>query len=384
MQEELDVSRPLDWETLEQTLPRSWRDLAVELGLIHPVPPQLKAKVKDISEILRLVLYQVATNSGLEQTVASFAAVGLLAISFVALHKWLKKIGPYLEQLVARMVAQEHAVFAPERWAGYELIVGDASCVERPGAKGTTGRVHYALRLTDLRPVEVHVTDETGGETLRRFSPKPDQLWILDRGYANAPSIAHGRAHGADVLIRHNRWSLPLYDIKGKLLDIQRKLDGLSKPGRVREWKAWAYLDNEKKDHPIAGRLIAVRLPSEKAAQARQRVRQEHGSKATEEQLWMAEFVVLFTTIPAARLSADLIVELYRLRWQIELEFKRAKSIEGLDKLPNFLPETIHSWICAKLLLQQMLRAVAIRCSANAFSPGALGTALLEAQPQAA
>lgn len=380
--QDLDVSRPLDWEGIEEVLPSQWRELAVEHGLMgRKLPAHLGAKVKDISEIVRMVLYQVATNSGLESATAAFAAVGLLTISYVALHKWMKKIGPYLQELVARMVSEEHAVFAPERWAGYEVIATDATCVERPGAKGTTARVHYALRLTDLRPVEVHITDETGGETLRRFQTESGQLWIGDRGYANAPSIAHATGRGADVLIRHNRWSLPLYDIRKKLLDIRKKLARLGKPGCVSEWKAWVHPD---KGEPVAGRLVAVRLPANKASEARKRVRKEHGSHASDEQLWMAEFVVLFTTVPSSKLKADQIVELYRLRWQVELEFKRAKSVMGLDKLPNFLPETIVSWIAAKLLLQQILRAIAIRCCTDSIPPSAIAQSILTSQSCAA
>lgn len=379
---EIDVTRPLDWQTLEQALPARWRELAVEHGLMgRKLPPHLGAKVKDIGEVVRLALYQVATNSGLEATTAAFAAAGLLAISHVSLHQWLRKIGPYLQDLVGRMVVEEHTAFAPERWAGYEVIALDASCVERPGAKGTTARLHYALRLADLRTVEAHITDDKGGETLRRFHPEPKQLWIGDRGYANAPSVERAAGRGAAVLIRHNRWSLPLYDIRGKPLDVRAKLKGLGKPGRVREWMALVHPD---KADPIMGRLVAVRLPANKANEARQRVRDEYGARASEEQLWMAEFVVLFTTVSASELTAEQIVLLYRLRWQVELEFKRAKSVMGLDKLPNFLPETITSWIAAKLLLQQILRAVAVRCSADAIPPSAVGQALLATQSRAA
>ena len=155
----------------------------------------------------------------------------------------------------------------------------------------------------------------------------------------------------------------------------------MNKPGRVREWKAWVHPDKGK---PIAGRLIAFRLPADKVSEARKRVRKEHGAKTSEEQLWMAQFVVIFTTVSNSKLTADQIVELYRLRWQVELEFKRAKSLAGLDRLPNFLPETIISWIAAKLLLQQILRAVAVRCSTGAFSPSAIAQAILSPQPRAA
>ncbi len=140
------------------------------------------------------------------------------------------------------------------------------------------------------------------------------------------------------MLVRYNRGSLPLYDAKGNPLDVPAKLARLRKPGRVREWAAYVHpadLD------PIAGRLCAVRLPPDKAEEARRRLRKEHGGKVSKESLIAAGFVVVFTTAPQARLSKDRILELYGLRWQVELHIKRDKSIARLDKLPNFRPDTI-------------------------------------------
>ena len=79
----------------------------------------------------------------------------------------------------------------------------------------------------------------------------------------------------------------------------------------------------------------------------------------------MAEFVILFTTVPRDRLVTDQIMELYGLRWQLELSIKRDKSIAGLDRLPNFRDDTIRSWILAKLLLTQVARKIATPESAN-------------------
>src|SRR4029434_10431056 len=104
----------------------------------------------------------------------------------------------------------------------------------------------------------------------------------------------------------------------------------------------------------MAGSLCAVRLPADKAAEARARVRKELGKDVTEEALEIADFVVVFTTVPKTIFTLEQIFELYRLRWQVELKNKRDKSIEGLDTLPNFRPDTIHAWLCAKLLAQQI------------------------------
>jgi Transposase DDE domain len=161
---------------------------------------------------------------------------------------------------------------------------------------------------------------------------------------------------GADALVRYNRGALPLYDTAGKPVDVLEKLAALRKPGRPREWQAFVHLDDDRK---IQGRLVCVRLPKDKAEEARARARREQGAAITDNTLRMAEFVVVFTTVPRAKLDTEAILELYRLRWLLELEFKRDKSITGLDRLPNFRPDTIHSWICAKLLLHQIARRLA-------------------------
>jgi hypothetical protein len=374
-----------DWSTIEALLPGRWRELAVELKLVRPsLPAHLGTKVTDIGQVLRLVFYQVGNNCGLELATAAFAAAGILAISFVALHKWMKKLGPYLQHLLAQRVAVEHGVFAAERWAGYEVIACDATAVMRPGAKQTTARVHYALRLADLRTVEVHVTDDKGGETLRRFHPECGQLWVLDRGYANPPGIAHAVRCKADVLVRYNRGALPLYDGHGRLLDVSALVAKLRKVDRPREWAAWVELTEGKRVERIKGRVCAVRLPAAKAEEARERIRREQGADATQETLAMAEFVVVFTTVPRTPLTCDLILALYRARWQVELDFKRSKSITGLDRLPNFRPDTIASWISAKLLLHQILRKLSSAAPDGAFSPSAIADACIRPMPQVA
>jgi len=368
----MEESRALDWTTIASQLPADYEARAATRKLVKPkLPRHLGAKVTSIGQILRLVLYQVARNIGQQPAAAAFAAAGLLTISHVALHKWMKKLGAYLAELVAVMVAETHASFAPTRWGGRELIIVDATCVQRPGAKGATARIHRALRLTDLRVVAAEVTDDRGGETFKRFSPCANQLWIGDRVYANPPGVAWLRDHGAHVLVRYNRGALPIYSANGSAIDVLGKLAELRKPGRSREWTVFVHRDNGER---IEGRLCAVRLPKDKADQARVRLRREQAGVLTAESLAMADFVVLFTTVPRAEMQLDQLMELYRMRWQVELDFKRDKSTTGLDLLPNFLPETIESWIYAKLLLHQITRRLAD--SGSATSPSAVAEAL--------
>lgn len=347
-----------DWPMIEAQLPSNWR----ELGRAHGLDPAARSrqppgcKIRDLGVVLRLVLFHVGANVALATTTAMAAAADLATISPVALHLWMRRIGPWLASLLGALTDAAEK-FGPARWAGYDIRIVDATVVSRPGCKGTTARVHYAIRLTDLQPLYEEVTDETGGETFRRFSHMagPKELWLGDRAYGSPPGIAAMTAAGSAVLVRWNRGALPLYDALGASLDVGAKLARLRHCGKPRDWAAWIH----PKDGPvIRGRLCAVRLPPDKAEEARVRARREQGTKVTAETLKMAEFVVVFTTVPKDLLVADQILELYRLRWQVELTIKRDKSIAGLDRLPNFRDDTIKSWILAKLLLTQVARKI--------------------------
>jgi hypothetical protein len=361
------------WDTIKAKLPVGWKELAVEMGLIRPRPTHLGAKVTDIEQVLRPVLHHV-TGVSLRMTTALSAAAGLVSLSAVALHKWMCKLGPYLAVLLARMLETDR--FSATRWAGYQLVVGDATTVQRPGATGTTARVHYALTLPDLRCRHREVTDDKEGETARRFPAEAGELWIFDRAYSNPPSIAWIHEHGAAILVRYCRGSLPLFAATGDQLDVDHLV--CNTVGFDGEWERPAFVHGPG-GKIIEGRLCWVRLPAEKAEEARERVRREHGERANPVALQMAEFIIVFTTVPSERLSVALVLELYRARWQVELEFKREKSIGDLDLLPNFRPDTIHAWICANLLLQEIARRIAT--PDRAFPPSALRAALVPPVP---
>lgn len=357
-----------DWELITAQLPADWRELAENMGLLEERPEHIGAKVDDIEPILRLVLYQAGASDSLRATVARGAALGLLAISHVALHKWMRKLGAYLGALLSRMVAT--ASFAPEKWHGFDLIAGDATTVQRPGSKGTTARVHYALRLSDLTPRHIEVTDEHGGEKAQRFRAESEELWLLDRGYSNPAGVAAIRDRGAHIIVRVNRATLPLYDQRGQRINIMAQLRKTDAREHVRQCRAFVHVG----EHKIPGRLCWVRLPQDKAANARERARREAEGPCDDDTLFAAEFVLVFTTV-LHELSATQVLTAYRARWQVELDFKRSKSIRELDRLPNFLPQTIHSWICAKLLLQ--LVAVRIASPAAAIPPSGAGITIL-------
>ena len=79
---------------IEAQLPPEWRELAEGMRLIRDYPPHMNTKIKDIGDLLRVVLHYV-TGSSLRMTAALASAAGIVVLTSVALHKWMKKLGPY-------------------------------------------------------------------------------------------------------------------------------------------------------------------------------------------------------------------------------------------------------------------------------------------------
>ncbi|MCW5831701.1 MAG: transposase [Labilithrix sp.] len=230
----------------------------------------------------------------------------------------------------------------------------DASAVCSPGAETTDARLHVEMRVTDLDFITVRVEDVSVGETLKLFPWQPGQLAVGDRIYCNPPGIRAVVGRGADVLVRLNRGALPLCTPSGEPFDLMTWLRSLR--GNTASETDVVVRDSKGKLDDVRGRVVAIRLPAVQAEKARARLARERGSKVSELEREIASYVVLFTTVPKSRLNANLCLELYRLRWQIELLFKRWKSLCGFDRLPNYLDDTITAWLYAKVLLALLMQ----------------------------
>jgi hypothetical protein len=350
----IDVTSTQGWQTIEAELPENFEELAKKNKVLEV--QYGNAKITSASDLLRLILLHAGADLPLRQTVGIMAEAGGPEVSHVTLHKKMRLAAGFLRDLVACLSHSGTDENTPERWAGYEVTVVDASAFCGPGADSTDARVHFQMRLSDLEILHAAMEDRTVGESFKRFEWQPGQLAVGDRGYCNPPGIGHVVAQGADVLVRVNRASLPLFDGRAHKIDLMQLLRGLRGHRPV---DRWVCVHDREQDELIEGRLIAFRLPAAEAEKARARVRRELGGKASATDLEAAQYVVLFTTVPASRMPTQMCLALYRLRWQVELAFKRWKSLCHFDRLPNYRDDTIKSWLYAKLLLALLMHRIA-------------------------
>lgn len=340
-----------DWGILSSFLPEGWQQKARECGALT------RARgVGGPEALLRILLIHVANGCSLAETSLRAEQLGLGKLNQSAVYRRLRSAEEWLrwmgEQMRASLGFTVPAV-------AQRVIAVDATAICEPGSTGTDWRIHYAVNLTNLQCDFFLLTDVKGGETWRRFPVRKGDVMLGDRGYANPNGVAHVVAAGGEVVVRLNRTALPLFDKDGKRLNavqLARKL----RRNRNLEWEAWVHANGGKK---IAGRLIILRRSQKAAEYARKKLRQQASKKqksVSAEALEAAEYFFLWTTL-AQSWSRTLVLELYRCRWQIELVFKRMKSIMGIGHLPKKHPESCRAWLHGKLftalLVERMIGA---------------------------
>ena len=349
-----------DWAIIEGMLPDGWEDKAEELGAWERVRGFRSKEV-----LLRTLLIHIALGCSLKETAVRASEADFADVSSVALFKRLKKCGEWLRWL-ALGVIEKWLVPSGQVLCSMDLPlkIVDATTVQEPGAKGTSWRVHYAIRLPSLECDQFKVTSPKEGESLERFSIAPGDIVLGDRAYAYRGQIAYVVGQGANVVVRTGLTNLPTYDNQGRPFDLLAHVRRL-RNGEIGDWDVWF----EHEGTVVKGRICAVRksLAARKAARARcLRESSKKGRKVKPETLEAAEYVMVFTTLHHG-FSAEMVMEIYRCRWQVELTFKRLKSLLGLGNLKKFDPEAAKAWLHGKLLVAGLIQALIY--AGRAFSP---------------
>jgi len=301
--------------------------------------------VADAATLLKLAFMYAFCGSSLRQTAALAAANGLADVSDVALLKRFRKCGPWMGQLLGRVLAKHAVASLPEH--EYRLRLVDATSVSGPGSKGTHWRIHLAFDLAAKSISQIDLTDVSGGETLTRFEFAKNDLVIADQGYAHRTGFEYVARAGAFFLVRINWLNTPLERSDGgtvQILDLLRTIPEAAPA----EFPLYFRTGNRT----TAVRLVAIRKSEAAAEKAREKTLRERQKKGVVDPrtLEAAGYTFVLTNLPAETLSCADVLELYRFRWQIELAFKRLKGVVGLDVLPVKDPQLARMYLTTRLL----------------------------------
>lgn len=348
-----------EWRVIQSMLPAGWREAARTQGAFR------RARyVNDPGVLLRLLLFHAVNDGGLRETVAQARASGIVAMSQVALLKRLRSSAAWLAWMGAGLCRDLRE--DPHVPDGLRPRAIDSTTVQGPASRGTEWRVHYALDLVTLTCDWYELTDAHGGELLERTPMHPGDVLLGDRNYFRPAAVRAATKAEAYVVLRL-RWSHPaMQDARG------RRFRALSRARRLRVGQVgeWPVHLRDPEGEALPGRVIVTRLPAPLAAKAERRaarVATKNHRVPDPRSLEATHFVMVFTTLPATRLAAADVLELYRFRWQIELAFKRLKQLLKLSRLPHKDPRAAQGWILAKLVVALILET--LYRTAGAISP---------------
>ena len=353
---------PESWNILRDWLPADLNASARNHGFFR------RARgLQDAECWLRLILMHVAGGLSLEQTVVRARELGLAEVTAVALFKRLRGAQVWLLELTRHLLLEQqrflHRAPLPGR---ARLRVVDATDIQEPGDTGKAWRLHYSLQLPELSCDHFELTDLKGGEKLGRFRFAPGEWVLADRGYSHRAGAASVLAAGAEFIVRWNAPVFPLEDEEGAPFLPLAALRRLAE-NEVQQWPAYFVQAGQR--HRVW--LCVLRkgtLAAERAQRkTKEKARRNRSKQPDPQSLELAQYIMVVTSVAPAACPAAAVLELYRCRWQIELAFKRLKSLLGLGHVPKKDEASAKSWMQAKILTALLIERVL--WEAKIFSP---------------
>jgi hypothetical protein len=333
-------------EKMLELLPEGIEKAAKETGAL-----KRKREIKTAIDLMRLVfIYVVQGMSYLEVSVIA-KMKGIAQISDVGFMKRFSKCEKLIEWLLENLKPQATAHYKkPEKFEKYDIKALDASVVTSGGKVRITHRLHYSIDIFKLKSDQYKITSQKTGESLTNFKIKQSDLYLGDRAYGTKTSMQHCLAGEGNFIFRLKKNAFDIYNKSNKKIDLINKLRSIKKNKTLNLY--CYFIDAEKRLVPI--RVCAMLKPKGIV---------EGPEDDTE---FMNNFIVVVTSILDKNITAKDILGLYRLRWQVELYFKRLKSLMGFGDIPNKTEKNIKIWLNAKLVAAILLEITTAQVD---FSP---------------
>jgi hypothetical protein len=316
-----------------------------------------RRKIRTPGRLLKAILIYL-TGYASRTTVVLAGLSGAGRFSETAFLKRLRQASSWLHELAVGLMKQAIPEWSKPAWLQrFNVRCIDATVVCQPGSKGTDWRLHFSYGLFSLSFDQFRIDGHQLIESFCNFAVQAGDLLIGDRGYARLNGLRHVLQQHGDFIVRLGRRSLALYDLLlSQRLDLLQELAHLHVGEVLDRW-----VIGRDRQGDLRLRICACRLPRHEARRA-QRAALKNAKRKQQrihrETLRWYRYVILVTSVSEAQLSAEQVLALYRLRWQIEIAIKRLKSVIGLSELPCRNKESCRAWLYGKLLLALLVQSL--------------------------
>jgi hypothetical protein len=323
--------------------------------------------ISNPADLMWLMLTHLSQGQTLLNMSALSEAAGIGQLSDVSImnrlincNKWFKWI---LQQLSPASVAD---YLKPKGLENYRVLAVDASDVNSGVSKfSKCWHLHFALEIFTLTSHEFKITDNKTGETLVNFTATKGDLFLADRVYASKKGISHCLSNEADFILRLRSDAFSMYLENGEKADL---LKLLSETGTNEAVDIPVYVDLS--DYGLGMkkmRVCALKKSEQDIEKAMKRIdsKSRQHKKISDGAKQFNEYIAVITSLPCS-VSADEILSAYRYRWQIELYFKRLKSLLGMGEVPKKRADCMEAWLNGKMILALLFEVL---LSKQDFSP---------------
>jgi hypothetical protein len=317
---------------------------------------QRKRGIDNPDNLMMLSMFHLLNGCSLTEISVIAELTKLGKISDVAFMKRFENCNNWFMWITSNIITNGSVRYEKPQWLGkYDVYGVDASDVREKGRSGRLYRLHYMLELFKMKSEQYKITTNKVGETLCNFDVKANDLILGDRGYVSLNGVEHCINNEGSFIFRYRKNSFKLYDDNGEAINLLERLK--THEDTPLDLRAYA---KGSKGEKIALRVCAKRKTPEAIINTSKKLRRrEHKNQAVmgEDTKKFNEYIVLITNLTDNILPED-ILELYRFRWQIEIYFKRLKSIMDFGELPKRREKSVFAWLNGKLMIALLIETI--------------------------
>lgn len=363
-----DVQNDTNWQLILSLAPNNWCELMHSTGIIQR---SSRSEYSDETWFRGLLLHHV-TGKSLRETATIMSVTYDRKITDVAFYKKQKKSGEFFKELSINLLKHLQAIQMYPVAHGLNIRLVDGTNIKEPGVTGSLYRIMYSLSINEFCADYIDVSPVKGkghGESFKRVPVSKNDCMIGDRGYCTYNGIKYIIDKEGYVIVRYAHKNVNLYDLAGHTLPLFHFLKGIKNPGESIDIPILC--SGTDTNNNVRLRLCAIKKTPDQYQRCIRKIEKKMSKtqrSITEETKALQEYVILLTNLDD-NFKTHEIFEWYRVRWQIELCFKRMKSLMKLGALPKKNEESAIAWLYGKLFTALLIEKFLNCLNSKSFSP---------------
>lgn len=317
---------------------------------------QRSRQVRNPSELLHLVFLYSWLGLSSRLVAARFSCL-YRRITDSAVLERLGGCREYLHQLIIKQFGLEEESSIKDLGKRYLITLVDGSSWGSRGGRTSDYRLHLKLSWRSGGWTEMLFGDNHLGESLLNYSYRPDELVVADRNYGRPRAVVAVDRQGVRFVVRISPSQIRICDESGEVIEWGGILDQAEENQGRYEQSVWISEGVGKSLTKM--RVVLGKLPPEKALLAEVKARRKarhRGGQIRTETLRYAHWLIVLSNLSEEEAGSEELLQIYRMRWQVEIGIKRLKSLYRIDQMSSSAGSPVGEVrVLARLLMALMI-----------------------------